>query len=144
METEFTPYLSLIGGMLIGLAAVLFLLLNGQIAGVSGILQRFLPPLPESNHLFEGIAFVVGLGLALPLYLAFGGGSFEFHINGGFITIIIAGLLVGAGTAIGSGCTSGHGVCGISRLSSRSIIATATFMTTGVITVFLLRHVWGG
>lgn len=142
MITGFTPWDSLVGGALIGLAAVMLMASNGRIAGVSGIVSRLLPPDADKDR-GEGLAFVAGLLLALPLWWTFAAEPPAMTLVGGTPLLIVAGLLVGFGSAFGNGCTSGHGVCGISRLSVRSIVATATFMLTAVITVYLLRHVAG-
>jgi uncharacterized membrane protein YedE/YeeE len=137
--TPFTPLAALIGGALIGLAAVLLMALTGRIAGVSGIAARLLPPY-EDNELAGRLAFVAGL-VAAPLCVLIVSGSLpEQTIEAGTAVLVAAGLLVGFGSVWGSGCTSGHGVCGIARLSVRSLVATATFMITGVVTVFLMRH----
>lgn len=137
----FTPWSALIGGVLIGLAAAGFVLLNGRIAGISGILGGVL-----SGHRADRtwrIAFLAGLLIApLISWALFSLPAIE--INAGLPMIIVAGLLVGLGTRYGSGCTSGHGVCGLSRLSPRSLVATIAFMTAGFITVYLIRHVIGG
>lgn len=143
MTTTFTPLLSLAGGMLIGLAAVLLMASNGRIAGVSGIVSRLLPPAADREGRGERLAFVGGLLLALPLWLLFAPAP-ALQIPGELLLLAIAGLLVGFGSAYGNGCTSGHGVCGISRLSWRSIVATCTFMLTAVVTVYVLRHLVGG
>jgi uncharacterized protein len=141
--TEFTPIASTVGGMLIGVAAVLMLALNGRIAGISGIVGRLLPPYVGAEP-SGAVAFVLGL-LAAPLvYAAVAGASFSQTVSGDVALIAVSGLLVGFGTAMGGGCTSGHGVCGIARLSPRSLVATATFMATGFITVFVMRHVIRG
>jgi uncharacterized protein len=138
--THFTPWSSLAGGLLIGLATAMFLLFNGRIAGISGVVGGLLRP--AQGDIAWRIAFVVGIivapfafGLAAPLP--------EVQIDAGTITLIAAGLLVGVGTRYGSGCTSGHGVCGLSRRSPRSIVATTAFMAAGFVTVFLLRHLLG-
>lgn len=138
---HFTPYTALIGGTLIGLSAVLLLWLNGQIAGISGIVNGALSP--QKNDTSWRILFLVGLIL----------GGFVYHINTyihfiprtGFPMplLILAGFLVGFGTRLGSGCTSGHGVCGIGRISKRSIVATFLFLGSGMITVYVTRHVLG-
>lgn len=137
MITTFTPLASLAGGALIGLSAVILMALSGRIAGVSGIAARLLPPLDDE---FPGrLAFILGLiGAPMVVRLATGGLP-PLSIETG-IALIIAGLLVGFGAVWGNGCTSGHGVCGISRLSMRSIVATLIFMVTGVATTFLVRH----
>lgn len=137
--TEFTPVSALMGGALIGLAAVWFMLANGRIAGISGIVNRLLPPYGDRLWA-ERVAFVLGLVLAPTAYVA-AGGSFVQTVPESGVVLVIAGLLVGFGTTIGSGCTSGHGVCGLPRLSRRSIVATAVFMAAGALTVFIARHV---
>lgn len=137
--TEFTPVSALMGGALIGLAAVWFMLANGRIAGISGIVNRLLPPYADRLWA-ERVAFVLGLVLAPTAYVA-AGGSFVQTVPESGVVLVIAGLLVGFGTTIGSGCTSGHGVCGLPRLSRRSIVATAVFMAAGALTVFIARHV---
>ncbi|HKU07589.1 MAG TPA: YeeE/YedE family protein [Bradyrhizobium sp.] len=137
--TSFTPVASAVGGALIGLAAVLLMTLKGRIAGVSGIASRLLPPYEDKE--FSGrLAFVAGLIVAPPLvWLATG--SFPAQtIETGMPVLVIAGLLVGFGSVWGNGCTSGHGICGLSRLSVRSLVATLTFMATAVVTVFIVRH----
>ena len=133
--THFTPWASLGGGMLIGLAAAMLVLLNGRIAGVSGIVGGLL--VPRAGDVGWRLAFVVGL-LAAPLAMSFY--AVNPRIDAGFGTLALAGLLVGVGTSYGSGCTSGHGVCGLSRLSPRSLVATAAFMAAGIATVFIARH----
>ena len=141
--TEFTPLASTIGGVLIGVSAVMLMLLNGRIAGISGIVGRLFPPYDGAGP-GGAAAFIIGL-LAAPLvYAAVAGAPFAQTVSGNVSLMAIAGLLVGFGAAYGGGCTSGHGVCGMARLSIRSLIATAIFMTTGFITVFVMRHVVGG
>jgi uncharacterized protein len=141
VTTSFTPIASVLGGALIGLSAVLLMAFTGRIAGVSGIASRLLPPYEDKE--FTGrLAFVAGL-VAAPLLVRLVTGSLpSLSIVAGAPVLVIAGLLVGFGSVWGNGCTSGHGVCGISRLSMRSLIATATFMATAIVTVFLVRH-WG-
>ena len=134
---HFTPWTAFAGGALIGLAAALLILLNGRIAGISGIVGGLLRP--QSGDIGWRLAFVAGIVLAPLIYAAFYVLP-EVQIDASWGTIIAAGLIVGVGTRYGSGCTSGHGVCGISRLSPRSMAATAIFMAAGFITVFLLRH----
>jgi hypothetical protein len=134
--THFTPWTALGGGMLIGLAAAMLVLLNGRIAGVSGIVGGLL--VPRRGETAWRVAFVAGL-LAAPLAMGFY--AVMPRIEADFPTLIAAGLLVGIGTSYGSGCTSGHGVCGLSRLSPRSLVATAQFMVAGFVTVYLVRHV---
>lgn len=140
METEFTPLSSLIGGMLIGLSAVLLLITNGRIAGISGIISRLLPPSIHKPDFSQGLLFLTGLILSIPLWYFINGSMPVQFISENYLILSIAGLLVGFGAVLGNGCTSGHGVCGISRLSTRSITATGTFMMTSFLTVLLLRH----
>ena len=140
METEFTPLSSLIGGMLIGLSAVIFLITNGRIAGISGIISRLLP-LRYINLIFlKDYYFLQVLFCLIPTWYFINGSRPVQFISENYLILSIAGLLVGFGAVLGNGCTSGHGVCGISRLSTRSITATGTFMMTSFITVLLLRH----
>ena len=134
---HFTPWTSLAGGVLIGLAAAMLVLFNGRIAGISGIIGGLLTP--RRGEIAWRIAFVAGL-FAAPLAMALLGSNPVPRIDAGFGMLVAAGLLVGVGTSYGSGCTSGHGVCGLSRLSPRSLVATAAFMLAGVVTVFLVRH----
>lgn len=138
---SFTPWSALAGGALIGLAAAIFALANGRVAGISGLLGSLLQRNAEGRG--EKVAFVVGLLLAPSLW-----GLFRalpaVHFEVGSLGLIVAGLLVGIGTRYGSGCTSGHGVCGLSRLSPRSLVATLCFMASGFATVFVLRHLLGG
>jgi uncharacterized membrane protein YedE/YeeE len=134
---HFTPWASLAGGVLIGVAAAMLLLLNGRIAGVSGILGRLL--VAERPDVGWRVAFLLGLLIAPAIYHLFVRTPFP-RIEAGFGTLLIAGLLVGLGTSYGSGCTSGHGVCGLSRLSPRSLVATVAFMVAGMATVFIVRH----
>ncbi|AHY42506.1 YeeE/YedE [Stutzerimonas decontaminans] len=138
---NFTPWSALAGGVLIGAAASLFVLLNGRIAGISGLLASLLDRGAEGRG--EKLVFLLGLLLAPLLWMLFGSLP-VMEFQSGWIGLVAAGLLVGVGTRYGAGCTSGHGVCGISRLSPRSIIATLMFMTAGFITVFVLRHLLGG
>ena len=141
MTTTFTPIASLLGGALIGLAAVMLMAFSGRIAGVSGIAARLLPPFSDREFLGR-LAFVAGL-IAAPLLVLVATGRLPAQsIEAGGFVLAIAGLLVGFGSVWGNGCTSGHGVCGISRLSMRSLVATAIFMATAIVTVFLTRH-WG-
>lgn len=141
--TEFTPWSSLAGGALIGAAAVLLLLVTGRIAGISGIVRRLLPPYGASAPL-EAAAFVAGLFAAPYLWTAATGSAVHQTVTGSLSLALVAGLLVGAGVFASRGCTSGHGVCGISRLSPRSIAATLIFMATAAATVYVVRHVVGG
>ncbi|MFJ4144420.1 YeeE/YedE family protein [Pseudomonas sp. NPDC089734] len=136
---HFTPWSALAGGLLIGLAASLFVLANGRITGISGLLSSLLQP---GEGRSEKALFMLGLLIApliWGLFSALPAMSFETSWPG----LIVAGLLVGIGTRYGSGCTSGHGVCGIARLSPRSMVATMTFMLAGFATVFMLRHLSG-
>ncbi len=134
---HFTPWASLAGGVLIGIAAAMLVLLNGRIAGISGIVGGLLTP--RSADIAWRVAFVAGL-IAAPLLTALLAQNPAPRIEGGFGTLVIAGLLVGVGTSWGSGCTSGHGVCGLSRLSPRSLVATSAFLLAGVVTVYIARH----
>ena len=142
MVTEFQPVLALAGGALIGLSAVILMLFNGRIAGISGIVSRILPP-TNGVELGPQAAFVLGLVVA-PLLAKANGMAVEQTISDNLVLLGLAGFLVGLGSVLGSGCTSGHGVCGMSRFSVRSIAATMTFMATGMATVFVMRHVVGG
>lgn len=141
--TEFMPISALIGGALIGSAAVILMLATGRIAGVSGILGRLLPPYSD-NEWPGRLAFVAGLVLAPLLYTALTQQSVQQTVSGNIGLMIAAGLLVGFGASLSNGCTSGHGVCGLSRFSVRSLAAVLTFMTAGFVTVFITRHVLGG
>lgn len=135
---HFTPWASLAGGILLGLAAALFVLLNGRVLGVSGILGGLVRPRP--GDLGWRVAFLVGLLVAPGLWLLSGEPA-KPRIEATAPVLLFAGLLVGWGTRQAAGCTSGHGVCGLARLSRRSLAATLTFMATGVATVFVVRHV---
>lgn len=140
--TEFTPVASLLGGALIGLSAVLLMAFHGRIAGMTGILSGLLPPV--SPDWSWRAAFIAGAVAAPSLVIAVSGYSVGYSSPVPMSWIVFGGLLVGIGVYFGSGCTSGHGVCGIARLSPRSIAATATFLGTAMITVFVIRHVLGG
>jgi uncharacterized membrane protein YedE/YeeE len=137
---HFTPYASLAGGVLIGIAAALLLLFNGRIAGISGILGGLLRPV-EGDRLWRAL-FIVGL-LVSPVAYSIVRPLPPMQIDAGWGMLVAAGLLVGVGTRYAAGCTSGHGVCGLSRLSLRSLAATLTFMVAGFATVYVLRHVVG-
>ncbi|MEY2730673.1 MAG: YeeE/YedE family protein [Betaproteobacteria bacterium] len=137
---HFTPGLSLAGGVLLGLASALFILVNGRILGISGILGGLL--IPKAGDVAWRVAFVLGL-LAAPMLYAGLRGPWEVRIEAGWGTVVAAGLLVGIGTRYASGCTSGHGVCGLSRLSPRSLVATVSFMAAGFVVVYLVRHALG-
>ena len=144
--TAFTPWQSLGGGVLIGLSAVMVMGLFGRIAGISGITNGFLGAVvPMSGAPRDRdwrMAFLLGL-VAAPLVLMLAGGTVEQTVPENLALMAVAGLLVGLGTALGSGCTSGHGVCGLARLSRRSFAAVLTFMSAGFATVFFLRHILG-
>ncbi|VVP47233.1 hypothetical protein PS838_05160 [Pseudomonas fluorescens] len=137
---HFTPWSSLAGGALIGLAATLFILLNGRIAGISGVVGGLL--IPVKGDVLWRVSFIAGLVIAPVLYhMALV--QPEIKIEASKLALIVAGLLVGIGTRYGSGCTSGHGVCGLSRRSLRSLVATVAFMSSGFLTVFIVRHLVG-
>lgn len=139
VATSFTPIASFAGGALIGLSAVLLMALTGRIAGVSGIAARLFPPY-EDAELAGRLAFVAGL-IAAPVVVLLATGRFPTQtIQANTSILVLGGFLVGFGSVWGSGCTSGHGVCGISRLSVRSFVATITFMVAGFATVFVTRH----
>jgi hypothetical protein len=138
---NFTPWSSLAGGALIGLAASLFAIGNGRIAGISGLIGSLLQRGSEGTS--EKVLFLLGL-LVAPLLWGVFATLPLIEFQSGWLGLILAGVLVGVGTRYGSGCTSGHGVCGISRLSPRSMVATVCFMFSGFITVFVLRHLLGG
>ena len=139
--SNFTPVSALAGGMLIGASAALLLVLNGRIAGISGIIGRLLEP--ERGEVGWRVAFIAGLLLSSGAYVALGGIVPSVEFRSSTELLVLAGFLVGIGTRLSGGCTSGHGVCGIGRGSPRSITATATFMATAVLTVFVTRHVIG-
>ena len=138
---HFTPWMSLTGGILLGVASAMFILVNGRILGISGILGGLLAP--KVRDASWRIAFLLGI-FASPLAarLLFPSDWISVpRIDAGWGTLIAAGLMVGLGTSYGSGCTSGHGVCGLSRLSPRSLVATLSFMAAGFVIVFVIRHV---
>jgi uncharacterized membrane protein YedE/YeeE len=137
---HFTPWASFTGGILIGLATALLLLANGRVAGISGILGGLLRP--ARGDIAWRVAFVLGLFFAPIVWLAMRAMP-PAQIDHSPALLAIGGLLVGVGTRFGNGCTSGHGVCGIARLSPRSLLATACFMAAGFVTVFVVRHVLG-
>lgn len=141
--TGFTPWTSLAGGGLIGLSAVLLLAYEGRIAGISGIASRLLPPWRDGAFLSR-LGFVAGLVLAPLLYALATGLPVVQSVSSNGPLMAAAGLLVGFGAVLGNGCTSGHGVCGLARLSVRSLAATMTFMATAFVTVAIVRHVLGG
>jgi len=138
---HFTPFAALIGGLLIGTASVVLLWFNGRIAGISGIVGGLVRP--RTGEVGWRVAFLLGLMLAPWLYGVFHPLP-EIQVQASTGLLIVAGLLVGFGTRYGSGCTSGHGVCGLSRFSLRSLVATLCFMLVGAVTVFMVRHVLGG
>ncbi|PTS84947.1 YeeE/YedE [Pseudomonas sp. HMWF032] len=137
---NFTPWSALAGGALIGLAASLFAVMNGRIAGISGLLGSLLD---GGEGRGEKALFLLGVLLATLLWQV-ATRLPEMQVDSGWLALTIAGLLVGVGTRYGAGCTSGHGVCGLSRLSPRSLVATLTFMAAGFASVFILRHLLGG
>jgi len=134
---NFTPWTALAGGLLIGLAAAVFILFNGRIAGISGILGGLLRP--ARGDVGWRLAFLAGLMVA-PIVYGMAAALPAVRVEAGAGTLVVAGLLVGVGTRYGAGCTSGHGVCGISRMSPRSLVATAAFMFAGFVTVYIVRH----
>ena len=143
METEFTPISALVGGVLIGAAAVLLMWSEGRVMGVSGIVGRLLPPAPAPDRGWR-LAFLGGCLLAPAIYALVTGTLPDVALPAGLPVVIAAGLVVGIGTTLGNGCTSGHGVCGLGRMSGRSLSATVTFMLSAAATVFVVRHVLGG
>ena len=138
---HFTPWASLTGGLLLGVASAVFILINGRILGISGILGGLLPP--KVGDIGWRVAFLLGMLAAPTVFMALApaGLASEPRIDVGFWTVIAAGLLVGIGTRYASGCTSGHGVCGLSRLSPRSLVATLSFMGAGFFIVYIVRHI---
>ncbi len=140
--THFTPWASLAGGLLLGLASALFILLNGRILGISGILGGLI--LPRAGDVGWRLSFLLGMGTAPLVFFSIAPPAWGQapRIDAGYLSLAAAGLLVGFGTRYGSGCTSGHGVCGLSRLSPRSMVATGTFMAAGFALVFVMRHVF--
>ncbi|WP_185805129.1 YeeE/YedE family protein [Pontivivens nitratireducens] len=140
METAFTPWLSLGGGMMIGASAVLLMATNGRIAGISGLTSRIFARSTDGEARSVSALFVLGLLLAAPLWLLLSGEWPQQWVPSSPVLMAAAGLLVGFGAVFGSGCTSGHGVCGISRGSARSIVATIVFMSAAIATVLVTRH----
>ena len=136
----FTPWSALAGGVLVGIAAAMFALLNGRVAGISGVIGGLLKP--TAGDVAWRAAFVIGL-VGSPFVYALFAALPKAQISAEYGGLVLAGLLVGVGTRYGSGCTSGHGVCGLSRLSPRSLVATVTFMAAGFATVFATRHLLG-
>ena len=139
--TDFTPFQSLFGGVLIGLSAVLLMALHGRIAGMTGILTGVIPPV-ASDWRWRA-AFLVG-AIAAPLLYGFAGGAIPFSVPVATPALVVGGLLVGIGVHFGNGCPSGHGICGLARFSPRSLAAVATFMAAAFVTVYVIRHVIGG
>jgi uncharacterized protein len=139
MMENFTPVSGLIGGLLIGLAATLLLLLNGRLSGISGIVGGLLAS--KSSDAGWRAAFVAGLLLGALAYVLATGDAIVVRMQASVPVLVVAGLLVGFGTQLGSGCTSGHGICGLARLSKRSIVATSVFFVVAMLIVFLTRHV---
>ena len=131
---NFTPISAFTGGVIIGLAVVVFFLLNGRLVGISGIASN---ALTETNKRFDNFLFLIGLIIGPILYTLFTKQQINVTISNSYILLIVAGLLVGLGTRISGGCTSGHGISGIGRFSLRSITATLTFMIVGIITVYI-------
>jgi uncharacterized membrane protein YedE/YeeE len=138
--TEFTPFASLVGGILIGLAAILLMALHGRIAGMTGILSGVIPPV--TGDWPWRAAFLAG-SVAGPLAYLLAGNEIDFSVPVSTAMMIASGFIVGIGVIFGSGCTSGHGICGIARFSPRSIVATVSFMAAGLVTVYVIRHVIG-
>jgi uncharacterized membrane protein YedE/YeeE len=139
---HFTPFSALAGGMVIGLGATLLLFANGKVAGISGIVGGLLR-FPPGDTLWR-LAFVLGLLAGGLMLRGVAPEVFTFALKRSTPALVLAGLLVGAGTRLGNGCTSGHGVCGISRGSGRSLVATAVFMATGMLAVYVVNHWFGG
>jgi uncharacterized membrane protein YedE/YeeE len=137
---HFTPFVSLTGGIILGLASAIFILVNGRILGISGIVGGLFPP--KMGDTFWRISFLLGFAAAPSVFHAVVPAQYITapRIDATDLVVVIAGLLVGIGTRYASGCTSGHGVCGLSRLSPRSLVATASFMGAGFITVYVMRH----
>jgi len=138
---HFTPWASLTGGIVLGIASAIFILVNGRILGISGILGGLLPP--KVGDTSWRIAFLLGFAAAPTVFHALVPAQYIVapSIDATELMVVVAGLLVGIGTRYASGCTSGHGVCGLSRLSPRSLVATASFMGAGFATVYVIRHV---
>lgn len=143
MITEFTPWSALIGGALIGFSAAAMMMLTGRIAGVSGMVARLLPPADRERYA-DRLSFIIGLIAAPLVWLAIDGSPVVQSVSRNLPLMVVAGLFVGFGSVYGNGCTSGHGVCGLARLSPRSFVAVLVFMGTAAMTVFIARHVIGG
>ena len=136
--SNFTPFLSFLGGLLIGLSVVIFFVFNGRLIGISGIASNFLT---SKDNRFSNLLFLIGLIIGPIVYKIFSQEEINISISNSFYLLAVAGLLVGVGTRIGGGCTSGHGISGIGRFSLRSIIATATFMIVGILTVLVKNFI---
>ena len=136
---NFTPYLSLIGGVLIGMSSIILMLANGRIAGISGLLGKLFSN-ESSDHFSWVLWFILGLAVG-PLFVSFFFGTIQSDMVASNVGLIVSGILVGFGTTIGNGCTSGHGVCGLSRFSKRSLFATCTFVFFGGVTVFIIGKI---
>ncbi|WP_417688671.1 YeeE/YedE family protein [Roseibium sp.] len=141
--TEFTPVMSLIGGVLIGVATVALMAVHGRIAGINGIVGGLLSSPAKGDWAWRA-AFILGMVAAPTAMVLISGEMPQITVPVTPVMLGVGGFLVGIGTSLGSGCTSGHGVCGMARFSIRSIVATLTFMATGLVTVFVIRHVIGG
>ena len=135
---NFTPITATAGGMIIGLAVVMFFLFNGRLVGISGIASN---ALTEKDNKFDNLLFLIGLVIGPILYTLFTNNEINITISNSLILLIVAGLLVGIGTRISGGCTSGHGISGVGRFSLRSIIATITFMIVGILTVLIKNYI---
>ena len=135
---NFTPITATLGGMIIGLAVVIFFLFNGRLVGISGIAAN---ALSEKNNRFDNLLFLIGLVIGPILYTLFTNKEINITISNSLVLLICAGLLVGTGTRVSGGCTSGHGISGIGRFSLRSIIATITFMIVGILTVLIKNYI---
>lgn len=142
METTFTPWLSLAGGLMIGMSAVLLMAVLGRILGATGVLGGLVAPTAGGEFAWRA-ALVAGM-VSAPVLLALVGRPVAVEVPATLPMLLLGGLLVGFGASTGSGCTSGHGVCGMARLSPRSVVATLTFMATTLATVYVVRHVFGG
>ena len=136
---NFTPYLSLIGGVLIGMSSIILMLANGRITGISGLLGKLFSN-ETSDHFSWVLWFILGLAVG-PLFISFFFGTIQSDMVASNVGLIVSGILVGFGTTIGNGCTSGHGVCGLSRFSKRSLFATCTFVFFGGVTVFIIGKI---
>lgn len=142
MATAFTPFASLLGGALIGIAATLLMLVHGRIMGATGILTGAIQPEGAGDRGWR-LATLAGMASAPLVYLAIAGAPAPLEVPVSTAMLVLGGIIVGIGVTLGGGCTSGHGVCGLARLSPRSLVATLTFMATTAATVFVVRHVFG-